>query len=199
MRWVVKTEEEYRVALGRIQYLMDVKKPTPEQTSELAHLGTLVSRYEDRHYPIDPPAEGEAERFRKEQERKPRKKRYPRYVLDQDTLLAQNGMTDEKDRRFRDRLAAIKRRTGICPDECWDLRYSLALFLVPRLKLFKKKTHGWPSFDFKTMEEWEAALDKMIASFERLMKDRDYGTREQDPEFWEGLDLFHRHMLDLWD
>ena len=62
----VKTEKDYKNALKRIEELFDSKFNTPEG-DELDILVTLVSRYEETHYPIPEPDPIEAIRFMMEQ------------------------------------------------------------------------------------------------------------------------------------
>lgn len=55
----------------------------------------------------------------------------------------------------------------INPRECWNLDLTIADFIVPRLKQFKKDNNGYPGRDdMDTPEKWDAALDKMIRAFE---------------------------------
>jgi HTH-type transcriptional regulator/antitoxin HigA len=63
---VIKTEEDYQIALSRIDELMDAEPNTPEG-DELELLVTLVELYEDKKYPIDIPDAIEAIKFRMEQ------------------------------------------------------------------------------------------------------------------------------------
>ena len=63
---LIKTEEDYTLALKRIEALMDAEAKTPE-ADELELLVTLVEMYEEKHYPIDLPDPVEAIRFRMEQ------------------------------------------------------------------------------------------------------------------------------------
>ncbi|MBW1800586.1 MAG: ImmA/IrrE family metallo-endopeptidase [Deltaproteobacteria bacterium] len=63
---LIKTEEDYTLALERIEGLMDAEADTPE-ADELELLSTLVEMYEEKHYPIDLPDPVEAIRFRMEQ------------------------------------------------------------------------------------------------------------------------------------
>lgn len=51
----VQTEEEYSAALARIEELFDCEEGTPE-AMELLAISDLVELYEDKHYPIEPPA-----------------------------------------------------------------------------------------------------------------------------------------------
>jgi HTH-type transcriptional regulator/antitoxin HigA len=63
---VIKNEDEYRVALGRIDELLDAEYGTPEG-DELELWSILVEAYEDVHYPIAPPDPVDAIRFHMEQ------------------------------------------------------------------------------------------------------------------------------------
>ena len=63
---LIKTEEEYRLALSRIEALMDAEENTLE-TEELELLATLVELYEDEHYEMDLPEPIDAIKFRMEQ------------------------------------------------------------------------------------------------------------------------------------
>ena len=51
---ILKTEEEYKVAIDRLYELFDAPIGTPEG-DEAEVMALLVSDYEDRHFPIDPP------------------------------------------------------------------------------------------------------------------------------------------------
>ena len=62
----VRTEEQYRQALQRIDELMDAKENTPEG-DELDVLATLVEAYESKHFPIGLPDPVEAIKFHMEQ------------------------------------------------------------------------------------------------------------------------------------
>ena len=63
---IIKTEEDYQIALSRIDELMDAEPNTPEG-DELELLVTLVELYEDKKYPIDTPDAIEAIKFKMEQ------------------------------------------------------------------------------------------------------------------------------------
>ena len=66
---IIKNEEEYELALKRIEKLMDAEAGTPEG-DELVRLTDMVEAYEDEHYPIDPPDPVALAEFRKEQNQK---------------------------------------------------------------------------------------------------------------------------------
>lgn len=62
----IKSERDYELALERIDELIEARPGTPEG-DELDILATIVSAYEDKHFPIDPPDPVEAILFRMEQ------------------------------------------------------------------------------------------------------------------------------------
>lgn len=63
----IKTAEDNRAALARIEQLWDAEPNTPEG-DELEVLATLVEAFEEANYPIDTPDPIEAIRFRMEQQ-----------------------------------------------------------------------------------------------------------------------------------
>ena len=72
----IKTQRDYQQALKEIDKLMDAKPNTPEG-DRLDLLATLVSAWEERHYPIDPPDPIEAIVFAMEQRGLTRRKLEP--------------------------------------------------------------------------------------------------------------------------
>jgi len=63
----IHTENDYSIALKRVESLMDAKLGSKE-FDELDILSTLVESYEAKHYTIDAPDPIEAIKFRMEQE-----------------------------------------------------------------------------------------------------------------------------------
>ena len=62
----IKTEQDYNLAIKRIEELWGAKKDTPKG-DELDLLVTLVESYEIKHYSIAPPDPIDAIKFRMEQ------------------------------------------------------------------------------------------------------------------------------------
>lgn len=62
----IKTEEDYRLALTRLEEIFDAKLDTPE-SDELEILGLLIDEYENKHYPIEAPDPIEAIKIRMEE------------------------------------------------------------------------------------------------------------------------------------
>lgn len=63
---ILKTEEEYEIALKLVSDLMDAK-PGSAAEEKLELWSLLVEQYEEAHYPIPPPDPIEAIKFRMEQ------------------------------------------------------------------------------------------------------------------------------------
>lgn len=62
----IKTENDYRAAMARIDSIFEAKKDSPEG-DELEVLSVLVEKYEDQHFPISAPDPIEAIKFRMDQ------------------------------------------------------------------------------------------------------------------------------------
>jgi HTH-type transcriptional regulator / antitoxin HigA len=62
----IKTEQDYKVSIKRVEELWGAKKDTAEG-DELDVLVTLIESYEMKHYPIAPPDPIDAIKFRMEQ------------------------------------------------------------------------------------------------------------------------------------
>jgi len=97
--------------------------------------------------------------------------------------------------------------------ECWNLDHTMAEFILPRLKVFKKYTNGYPGIEpMDTYEKWLAALNKMILAFELIIKSDDimFDSNNKLVENWkelsedrnnkvqEGLHLFATYFESLW-
>jgi hypothetical protein len=88
-------------------------------------------------------------------------------------------------------------------NEIWDLDITLANYILPRLKRFKKvNVNSYPP-DLSGIEEWHKIIDKMIWSFERIVND-DWSyeykrVKEQKEQYDTGMKLFAEYFLDLWD
>jgi HTH-type transcriptional regulator/antitoxin HigA len=63
---VIKTEEDYKKALKRLEVIFN-SEPGTEEGDELELLSLLIDNYEKIHYPIDLPDPVEAIKFRMEQ------------------------------------------------------------------------------------------------------------------------------------
>ena len=123
------------------------------------------------------------------------KKKTERYEWTGKTYLI-----DSKDKRYK-KFLKIKEKTGISPDETWNLYINIAEFIFPRLKMFKEHTIGTPGC-LNSFEEWHEILDKMIWSFEQIAKDEEPFDAEENKKYYkkidEGLKLFYKYFQCLW-
>lgn len=62
----IKTEQDYRIALKRLETIFDAAIGTPE-SDEADVLGLLIDEYEKKHYPIEAPDPIEAIKIRMEE------------------------------------------------------------------------------------------------------------------------------------
>ncbi len=100
---------------------------------------------------------------------------------------------------------------GFSDKECWCLDTTIAKFIIPRLRRMKEIGQSYPP-DFKSFTKWCDALDKMIWSFEFVL--RDYGSDDYDfknkdgwelkqkmrmERYTEGMQLFAKYYNSLWD
>ena len=63
----IRSDDDYRSAMGRIEWLMDVENPTPDQQDEIELLSLVIEDHERKSVPIDPPDPIEAIKFRMDQ------------------------------------------------------------------------------------------------------------------------------------
>ena len=75
------------------------------------------------------------------------------------------------------------------PKDIWNLDVTIAEFILPRLKLFKKKTISYPGYgEMDTPEKWDEALDKMILAFEYILDD-DWWIDNPEYDYTDGLHM----------
>ncbi len=118
-----------------------------------------------------------------------------------------------------------KKGTYVSDSEIWNLDYTIAEWIIPRLKKYKKITNGYPPIDRKvysetkelediTFEDWQNILDEMILAFELSLTDPfdeieklgfnisddkfDKFCEERNNKIERGLDLFKYYIQDLW-
>ena len=110
--------------------------------------------------------------------------------------------------------------------DVWSLDYTLACIIHPALIRLKETKHGYPELWEDAMvthhnydrqlhfyfideevetkyliDKWNVIMDKMIYSFEQIVKDKlfDITDQKQLDEIQEGIDLFAEHYTSLWD
>lgn len=112
-------------------------------------------------------------------------------------------------------------RNGWDSSDTWSLDYTIAKFIVPRLKYFKKVNNGISNKIYKkyrdpnrkvsenmklASKEWNKKLDKMILAFQRIIDEDEDCHVWEDKKYWnkqekikeDGLKLFAEYFQDLW-
>ena len=96
-----------------------------------------------------------------------------------------------------------RKKWGFDERDTWSLYSTIAVFVYPRLKMFKEYSCGYPCSE--TKESWNEKLDKMLDAFKIIIEEdrKEYGMSEEErEEGWrkvsEGLDLFAECFRGLW-
>lgn len=86
---------------------------------------------------------------------------------------------------------------GVAPAELWSLDYTIALYIYPRIKKFRKITMGYPGR--LTEEQWDTILGKIEQAFKLIiLNEVTFLTDEEHKLIEEGLDLFREYYFHLW-
>jgi hypothetical protein len=108
------------------------------------------------------------------------------------------SLTDQGDNR-EDIFSKQRRERGFDNSELWSLDATIAKFIYPRIKQFRKTTVGYPG-GFESMEEWDAILAKIERAFFLVSQEENYSILcgKIADEIEEGLNLFSEYFLNLW-
>lgn len=80
--------------------------------------------------------------------------------------------------------------------ELWSMPYTLAEYILPRLKLYRKDAWGYPGVDeVSTFEDWMNIIDKMIISFEYIIEEDNWWIDNPKYDYTNGL-KFERFLND---
>ena len=99
----------------------------------------------------------------------------------------------------------MKKRYGFDDRELWDLDFTLAVYIYPRLKYFREHyANDFHPCDVADSEEWKNILDTMLFAFEDTLKKDSRDSLEVDDykayndKIAEGLMLFGKYFQSLW-
>lgn len=92
--------------------------------------------------------------------------------------------------------------------DTWSLDYSIAKWILPRLRYLRENTHGYPGqfseelgYEGDGEKEWDRILGEMVFAFEVAV--RDDMVDDISDEDWaraeNGLKLFAEYFHHLWD
>lgn len=91
----------------------------------------------------------------------------------------------------------------VSPRETWSLDITIAKYILPRLKAFRKDVCGYPS-SLGSKKKWYEIIDKMILSFQLIVDEKIFDTMYEDERqkventINEGLNLFREYYFNLW-
>lgn len=116
---------------------------------------------------------------------------------------------DDDDKRLP-KFLKQRKKYGFDATELWSLDHTIANFVYPRLKAFRK-AHGGVPREFcelnasgkwinrkKSIKKWHDTLDKMVLAFELAAQDKVTYTKEEEDQMQEGLKLFAENFFNLW-
>ena len=84
-------------------------------------------------------------------------------------------------------------------EEAWGTYHYIARDIVSRLKAFKALDKHGHAPGFKDIASWNNAIQKMIDAFELLIYNSMSSDEDEQRTIYEGLDLFRKYFLNLWD
>lgn len=114
------------------------------------------------------------------------KTKIPQFRADSVLLLEE---TDEHWSKYQKQLE----ERGFCDTELWNLDFTIACFILPRIKAFKKHGGGYPG-RYKSSAEWRGVLSKIIKGLESIVHGKNNDRVEQ-----EGLKLLFENFNCLWN
>lgn len=125
-----------------------------------------------------------------------KKKKLKKILNDNPVYTLKDDKTASKERKQKSKK--FFKKNGFYFEECWNLDFTIARFILPRLVHFKKIQHSTPAS--LSEKEWNEILDKMIKAF-ALLTDQEslFASRKQQETIEEGLNLFAKYFQSLWD
>ena len=91
---------------------------------------------------------------------------------------------------YVEKMALYKKQRierGFDDTELWNLEYTIAKYILPRLIEFRKVMNGYPG-DVESFDEYEEIVDKMIYAFDHIVNENWY-TEKLEKEIginWDG-------------
>lgn len=89
-------------------------------------------------------------------------------------------------------------RRGYSDSDVWNLGPWLAYMMPLALRELGSKLNGWPG-DPMTFEEWEVIIEKIALAFEEAHNASSEFREIDDVVYNEGMDLFKKYLMHLWD
>lgn len=95
----------------------------------------------------------------------------------------------------------IKKKKGIViKEELYNLDSTFAEYIYPRIKAYRKmKRTGYPCLDGLTEDGWEEVLLKIENAFKLIVESNSTLYDDDEIKVNEGLEVFSKYFLYLWD
>lgn len=128
-------------------------------------------------------------------------------------MVKRKTYIEKKEDEIRELLSDKKRQTkyinqlnrrGWSDMDIWDLDYTFAEFIVPRLKELKKNKFGIITVfenddEKKTMKRWDAIFNEMIEGFEIVLDDNRWRLIDKkQKKVDKALENFVKYFDNLW-
>lgn len=132
-------------------------------------------------------------------------KKYPPYDIFSDKSASEEDKETSK---------KFKNEHGFVPSDVWNLDYTLACFILPRLCYFRDITGSIPNciytdISMESDEELDSDIEDKLAQkrWDNILEDRDLSinsydksiTFERNKQIEKGLNLFRKYFTMLWD
>ena len=92
-----------------------------------------------------------------------------------------------------------KEELGFDIRELWNLDFTMAHFIYPRLKYFRDNyAEDFHPCNCDSVEEWQKTIDKILLAFKIILVHRINDIEYDYKKVEEGLILFAKHFNDFW-
>ena len=104
-------------------------------------------------------------------------------------------LINEDDERWEE-FKQERLERGFDESELWNLDYTIAKFIYPRLQAFFEGNISHPIG--MTQDEWYIKIKSMLDAFKLIITDKGPFNEEEDKIINEGLDNFRKYFFWLW-
>lgn len=105
------------------------------------------------------------------------------------------GCADPSDYGYKEQ----RKLRGFDDTELWNLDFTIAKFILPRLKRFIECTTAYPPREYSSLEEYKKDLNEIVWYLESVVLSEDYTADEPDSARVEhAKDLIRNLLFTLW-
>lgn len=116
----------------------------------------------------------------------------PKYIGVPNICFSLTKLDDKREKKFRKQR--IER--GFDDSETWSLRDTIANFILPRLKVYRKTIDGF----IVDQNDFYKKIDMSIRAFELVAREEGatIWTKEEEQEYADGIEAFKEIFMGLW-